>query len=81
MFEEEADAREHGDRHAQPVPDGEGDRVETEVVAEFVGEHPTELEVRQDVDGVGGDDHEVAPARERVEVVGVENGEDVTPRR
>jgi len=55
------------------VADGEGDGVEAEVVAEFVGEHSGEFAGGQLVDGEAGDDHEVATAGVGVQFVGVDD--------
>ncbi len=55
------------------MADGEGDGVESEVVAEFVGEHSGEFARWEFLNGEAGDDHEVATAGVGVEFVGVDD--------
>ena len=55
------------------MANGEGDGVESEVVAEFVGEHSGEFAWGEFLNGEAGDDHEVAATGVGVEFVGVDD--------
>jgi hypothetical protein len=57
------------------------ERVQTEMVAQLVGEHARELTIGELFERERRDDDEVAATRERVELVGIDDPEDVPVRR
>ena len=78
-LQQEADPGEDDDRQREPLADGQRDGVQTEVMAELVGEHAGQLAVGRTSIGEAGDDDEMTAAGERVDLVGVEHGEDESP--
>ena len=81
VLQVEPDPRQHHHRHRQPVAERDRHRVQPEVVAQLVGEHPAQLRRRQFGDRERGHHDEVAAAGERVHLVGVDHAHDVPARR
>ncbi len=77
VLEEDADSGEQDHRCRQPVPDRDRDGVQTEVMTQLVREDPLQFGRGQLVDGERRDDHQMAPARERVQLIGRKDPYDI----